>query len=373
MQGTGREALNRILEAARWGVSADNGQPWKFCWRESQLSVSLDSMRACSFFDRQQFAAYLGLGSVIENLCIAARHIGYEPDLKVFTERVNGEQIETSISFKASAPEASPLFPAIFERTTNRRPYTSAGIPSEVISALRNSGDNFNSFKLKFVDERDLKRQLATMTAEAETVRFHFSRKEVHRDFFSSLRFTKRQARESGDGLWLPTLQAGLAGSLALRLLANWPVAAMARHLGAQRAFSQQSIFLLRRTPTVALVISSSAHSAPDKRNFLVGGQLCQRLWLTATAHGVACQPMAILPLFFAQYACLGEEGFPQRTAPKIARIRGAFRRAFDLKEDDHLVMLFRLGYAKPPSARSFRRPLSDLLTLSDDSVLARG
>src|SRR5687767_15953368 len=121
MSPNDQKVLNTILDAARWAVSADNGQPWKFRWQDSRLSVLLDSQRSSSFFDGSKYAPYMGVGTLLENLSIAARQSGYEPHMDLFPGlEVDHDQVVASISFTRSTPAASPLFPAIFERTTNR-------------------------------------------------------------------------------------------------------------------------------------------------------------------------------------------------------------------------------------------------------------
>jgi nitroreductase len=366
-----RQSLNTILEAARWAVSADNGQPWKFFWRESRLILALDLNRGSSFFDGRLYAPYLGFGSLIENLCIAARHVGYEPHLELFPHsEASNDRIVASISFTPLASQSSPLFAAINERTTNRRAYSSKTILPDARTALLKSSEGFDDFRILFIDDSDLKNKIAGITAGAEAIRFDFSRKDVHADFFKCLRFSHAQARKTADGLWARCLEVGLPQATALRLLANWRLAAFAALLGAHKAFAHQSIHLLRRTQLIALIINSS-RSQLRENDFLAGGRLCQRLWLTATSHHLACQPMAALPLFFVQHAAFGDKGFPGQSGGKIGRLKGEFNRAFNLAEHENLLMVFRLGYAAKPSARSLRRPLSELMISIDHSPLA--
>jgi nitroreductase len=115
----------------------------------------------------------------------------------------------------------------------------------------------------------------------------------------------------------------------------------------------------------------AAARSSPNEHAFVTAGRVCQRFWLTAAANGLASQPMAILPLFFAQHARFGDQGFPGQGGKTVERVQQRFKKAFHLSPDEHVMMVFRVGYAKPPSARSFRRPLGDLMVFSDDSAIA--
>lgn len=366
-----KQILNSILEAGRWAVSADNGQPWKFHWKDGRLLLALDRKRGTSFFDGRLYAPYLGFGSLIENLCIAAKHNGYDPTVKLFPGlEIDNDQIVAVLKFAPLSHQADSLYSAIFERVTNRRAYLSESVQIDVREALLKCAEGFADFRLVLIDDETKKSKLAALTAGAESVRFNFSCKDVHADFFKCLRFSKSQAIQTSDGLWVRCLEVAMPEIAALKFLSNWPIAAVAARLGAHIAFSRQSVKLLRRTPLIALVMGRSGDRFLKEKDFLAGGRLCQRLWLTATTHHLACQPMAALPLFFLQYAGSGDDGFPGHTGKKIGRLSADFSQTFGLAEGEELLMLFRLGYSKAPSAKSFRRPLRDMLKTDDNSPI---
>jgi hypothetical protein len=80
---------------------------------------------------------------------------------------------------------------------------------------------------------------------------------------------------------------------------------------------------------------------------------------------------MAALPLFFLQHAGFGDRGFPGQAGKKIGRLKAEFSQTFNLSQGEEVLMVFRLGYANAPSARSLRRSLSELLKCADNSPLA--
>lgn len=371
MQAHQHHALRAILEAAAQGVSADNGQPWVFRWRQGRLSVFLDKARAQSFFDWDHCAAYLGLGSVLENIDIAASHWGYHADFELFpSKELDGSSPVAAIAFTAMAARPQLLYSVIKARVTTRRPYTTQDVSKEASEALNDAIDPSHGFRVILVVSEALKRALATLTARADQIRFDFSRREVHGDFFRHLRYTYEEAARKGDGLWVDCLELGSSGKMALRLLAEWRWAAALSQLGLGRFFAGHSARLLNRTPMLGLIVASSLQpqKESDRQTWLLGGRVCQRLWLTATAHNLACQPMAVLPLFFAQHRRHGIGGFPSGAGRTVATLEQEFRQTFALAPSEQLIMMFRLGHAPPPSARSFRRPLEDLLAIEDNS-----
>jgi len=379
MNAADHDILNTLIQAATLGVSADNGQPWSFRWQDSQLLLALDAARAKSFFDRKQFAAMFGLGSTLENLSIAAAHLGYDTHIELLPRGDSRVALPVArIRFISGAPGPHPLYPELSRRATNRRPYDKTPVLAEVRASLAKAFSKAPSVRLILTDSPERIRSVASLIAAADRIRFHFSSPDIHRDFFDCLRFTKHAAEESMDGLWVRCLEVKPPDLLALRLLAVWPIARVARYLGTARLFAQQTIALLRRTPLVALIIGTSEGLAPGTRTeiptdnlFLTGGRLCQRLWLEATHHKLACQPMAVLPLFFAQHAVFGTEGFPNAAGLKVGKLKQEFSSLFGLGTNEHLLMILRLGYAPAPSARSFRRPAAEVFTADDSPLIS--
>ena len=377
MKASDYSALKNLIEAAAQGVSADNGQPWSFSWRDSQLTLRLDSRRADSFFDRRQFAAFFGLGSVLENLAIASAHFGYRADIEVlYCDIRQSSPMIARVYFSSGKSGPFPLYQEIFRRSTNRRPYETTPVPPDVRAGLTAPFDGTHSIRLAWIDNSEEIRHVASLTAAADRIRFDFSEPAIHEDFFGRLRYSEPEAQTTRDGLWIDCLEAKPPDRLALQLLGKWPVARFARYLGVARVFAKQTMLLFGRTPLVACLIGRNtmrdpnAASAPTDELFLHGGRLCQHMWLLATRCGLACQPMAVLPLFFAQHALFGRQGFPGEGGTRVGRLKEEFHRRFGLGSDEHLLMVLRLGYAPPPSARSFRRPPDQLLTIDDDSPL---
>lgn len=367
-----RTALLRILEAAAHGASADNGQPWRFAWRGGRLSILLDGARARSRFDEEGFAALLGLGSALENLVIAAGHLGYPARIAYAADREDRRGAAT-VEFGRADPVPHPLFEAIWARRTNRRPYARARLSAEDAAALRSSPAEAGPCRLLLVEEPEQLDLLARLTARADRIRFDFSQPDVHEDFFRCLRWTEAEARAAGDGIWVRSLEVGPVSLLALRLLADRGLAARAASLGAARLFARASARLLRRSAAAALVVLRSSEPLPPPAPLIEGGRQCQRLWLGATARGLACQPMAVLPLFFFQLAARGPAGFPGTSGLEVAALQRDFVRAFGLEPTERLLLAFRVGRAAPPSAPSFRRSLADSFTIEDDSLPLAG
>lgn len=97
--------------------------------------------------------------------------------------------------------------------------------------------------------------------------------------------------------------------------------------------------------------------TAPE--NFFHGGRALQNMWLRATAHGLAFQPMTAVTLFWTRVQRQGLSPFQARHHRLLERAFALYQALFpdlDFYGSGH-VMLFRLGHAPPISTPTLRRP----------------
>lgn len=358
-----------LLEAAIQAPSPNNQQPWKFSWSRGQLLLFLDEARAHGVFDAAHFSAYLGLGCVLENISIAAAHLGYSIKLSLSPER-DQHNPTAAISFLRGLAVAQPLYPAIAERCTNRRPYESEPVPSRACAELMHAAAEWPQFRLTLMTSKERIKEIANLIAHADRIRFNFSIHEIHRDFFIWLRYTEREAMETGDGLWVRCLEINPFQVAVLRFLSSWQRAMIAAKFGVSWLFSANSMRLMKQTPLMAIV-TAIGYPQLFPSDLLQAGRFCQRLWLTATSQGLACQPLGTLPAFLEKYATQGEQSFPGDTGAKVQTVQREFVKLMQLSPQEHPIMLLRLGYSPAPSVRSVRRPPRAVLISDDGSPIA--
>jgi hypothetical protein len=118
---------------------------------------------------------------------------------------------------------------------------------------------------------------------------------------------------------------------------------------------------------TRAAVESSSAVavvSVPrtDPAWYVRGGAAVERLWLTAELHGLAVQPVSPVFLYAIDDKDLLRLG-GERHVETIHGLSRRFHDFWDLDDGEEATLLLRLSHAPPPSTRSARLPLNDLLS----------
>jgi hypothetical protein len=86
-------------------------------------------------------------------------------------------------------------------------------------------------------------------------------------------------------------------------------------------------------------------------------------MWLTATARGLAIQPLTALPYLVARLERGGGKGLSPAQQDQLRALAARYRVLFPARGAE--VLLFRIGRADPPSARSLRRHLDQVLELA--------
>ena len=87
-----------------------------------------------------------------------------------------------------------------------------------------------------------------------------------------------------------------------------------------------------------------------------------ERLWLEATARGLAVQPYGVLPQYLTKID-VEPEGFPPRLAEVMRGHREPFAALFPGARGEHPAIVLRAGRPREqPSRRSPRLPVDHLI-----------
>ncbi len=151
-----KEIIDKILLAATRAPSGDNVQPWKFVVSDNFTQIDLYNLpeKDDSIYNYQQLASYIAHGAVIENIDIASKQLGCHADVQLFPDR-DSENLVARIAFSECKATEQPLYPAIFNRQTNRFPYKKIKIKQEVKQRLLDTIKKIDSAKISLVDQQD--------------------------------------------------------------------------------------------------------------------------------------------------------------------------------------------------------------------------
>ncbi|MFX0581282.1 Rv1355c family protein [Nocardia nepalensis] len=354
-------------DAARWiaamgtlAPSAHNTQPWALTWRRNDavLECRHDPGRDLPSLDFAHSATWVAFGALFENIELASGHLGLRTRIRTWP-RPNDKRLVGTVEL-AAAPEleASPLAAQIAVRVTNRRRDARGPLGVDVAQSLTAACAECGA-RLQLHCERTGLAEIGALIGAGD--RIGMLNRAMHRDATGGYRWTPEEVRAKPYGLDIATAELTDAERAALRLLSQWRVAQCLAEIGGGRALEDLSRDAVASAAAVGLLTVPGV----SRESYLRGGRAMQRMWLTATAEGIAVQPMTALPYLFARLERGGGNGLSRREQTELRDLRDRYRQLFETDPDHAEVLLFRLAHAGPPTARSLRRPLAEVLELA--------
>jgi hypothetical protein len=355
-----REQLKQVVSYGALAPSPHNLQSWLFIARGETLSIGLDPKRLLPVLDPTNREIYIGLGAAIENLRVAARHLGYRADVTYFPQG-EGSNTVASLQFDPGAADADNEFELLARRETNRRPYRRQPLDPAALEKLRAVFADEPEFQFFTLTEPDQRVAAARLIGEAERTRFEHS--GIHQEIYEWLRFSEREAQAHRDGLALDPLEIrGPVMQRAARFLLHPPVRGLLGRVGLNRMLALSTYRLVRSAPALCLLTARTA----DNLHYVRGGELFQRVSHQVAAVGLAMQATSA-PLELVHLLKSGHEGiFSPRQRDRVQGLRTRLYEMFSIDDATGLLMLFRLGKAPPPSARSLRRRVDEVFRDQD-------
>lgn len=317
--------LHYALQYAVLAPSSHNSQPWHFIVDNECITLCADRMRALPVVDPFDRELTISCGAALFNLRTALNHCGLTYRITLFPSEMDPDMLAcVSVSDRGFLDESLiPLFSAIPERATVRKPFSKTLVAESMKRSLIEAGE-MEGARVVCIDDTARRTRIADLIAEADALQF------------SDPCFRRELAcwihpKRSNDGM--PADTAGVAALLNLAV----PVAASAiRTFDVGEGMVAMHEKLLAGSPLLLVLATDS----DDREAWLAAGQALQRVLLSATAFGLSAsylnQPIEIAPL------------------------RERLRKIADLDASPQLLL--RIGYGPKIIERAPRRPLSDVL-----------
>lgn len=260
------EQARFLLRYAILAPSSHNSQPWRFRVDGDAVRVGGDDSRWLDVADPDRRELFLSVGCAVENLRVAARAFGFDPDTDYHEDATDEWVATVALGERAVDPNAEP--PAVFEALTDRR--TSHDLfdgrplsePSRdrLVAAAADP-----DVTLHLVDDPERRRALGELQAEADR------RQMANPDYRREL------------GHWVGS---GALGS-------SWLVARLGQvavtHLDLGDREAAKNSKLVASAPVVAVLETPE----DDRVARVVTGEVFERVALRASAESVAVHPMS--------------------------------------------------------------------------------
>jgi molybdopterin/thiamine biosynthesis adenylyltransferase len=352
-----RACVAQMVTAGIAAPSGGNGQPWQWRFIDRALFLLPDLTRETPWLGAEGRATQLALGAAAENVVLFARASGLHAELR----KLRADQSGPFAAFRFTqrepvSPRDSALAKAIDDRCTNRRIAARLPLDGGALEALVSAAHEVAGIRchvLQHTDQLDAIRDILGAAQQAQ-----FLDPQLHQALVDELRWTEQDALARRDGIDLPSLDLSSADRAGLEILRDGePVALLARW-GRGRGLRRMMHKAIDGASAVVLLTMPDASHA----SYFDAGRAMQRAWLTATLHGVAFQPIGPLAFMFTRLHALQGKDVSSEMERTLRELWPRYRALFGIDEGRGQGIIFRLFKADLPSARSLRRPASEVL-----------
>jgi hypothetical protein len=354
--GLSPEVARALVAHAALAPSGGNCQPWRFQLARGRLRFVHDLERSRNLLDYEHRASYLAFGAAAENLALAARAGGLEASFDLFPDSADITMV-CDVGLARATGAADPLAGEIAHRVTNRRAGPRVALPAGVLAPLRAAAEGAGAH-LALLEGDGQREEIGAILGGGDRIRF--LHRTLHREMMNEIRWTPAEVARTRDGLDVATLELTPTDLAGLRLVSSWPLMETLARVGGGRGLESPTRKAVAASSAVGLLTFPGEGDAACFQ----GGRALTRVWLTASAAGLAFQPMTALLYLFVRLERGGGRGLSEAEQLELGALRRRFRALFDVPPGHTELMLFRLARAGAPSARSLRRNLDDIFTM---------
>lgn len=352
-----RDTLAHILELARWAPSGDNTQPWRFeIVDEHLIRVHGSDTRDHILYDYDGHPSHIAHGALLETMRIAASGFGMTTSWTVASGGEDRNPVYDVKLTQAPTLLRDPLFDCIETRTVQRRVMKTTPLTSSQRHALMDAaGDGFS---VDLFESRGQRMKVAGLLWDSAKIRLTCPEAyPVHKEIIEwRARYSKDRIPEQAVGVDPATAR------LMEWVMQSWErVAFFNRYLLGTVAPRIQLDLL------PALFCAAHLLVRPQRRPALLAdwvelGIAVQRIWLTATHHGLHLQPQ-MTPVIFRWYARAGRRFSSEPTLFEQAlKLSDNFERIVDASPLEDFGFFARIGVSALPKSRSIRQDLDALM-----------
>jgi len=352
-------AMEQILELARWAPSGDNTQPWRFEILDARrLVVHGHDTRDHCVYDLDGHPSQISLGALLETMAIAAST--FELEMRSMRHSDTPDTRPTfSVEFlPAPGMEADPLVDAILPRAVQRRALSRRPLTATEKNALLAAlPDGYRVRWLEGPQRLDAARLMF------RNAKLRLTMPEAHRVHQAIIEWNARYSEDripdqalGADAMTTRLMRWVMQDWKRVRFFNTWLAGTLAPRL------QMDLIPALACAAHFVLVAGRKPQRIDD---YVAAGRAMQRFWLTATAQGLQLQP-ELTPLIFARYV---REDRVFSATPGMQEMAAQLSRQGEAlvgqQDWEAAVFMGRIGAGAAAQSRSLRRPLRDLLVPS--------
>lgn len=347
-----KNTIKNILEHAVNAPSGNNSQPWKFVVKENKIYINNLSDSDITPYNFDQKGSYIAHGTLIENISIIALTYGYLANVEIFPDK-NNANIIAIVTLDKAEPKKDSLFDFIINRATNRRIYQKTPLkPEHKEEILKTEKEVDRGSKIKIIEDTKEVEKVAWALGLHE--RLIFENKMIHGIVFSSILWSEKENVEKRKGLYIKTKFPDMPSFMlpVMKIFGNWLFVNVVNKLGlANKIQAQSAESCISSSALCAILVDGETNE-----DYLNGGRLLQRIWLTITKLGLSLQPMTGIPYLARRILAGDSSGFSPEQVGLIKQANEEINSVFN-ENGKTVLMIFRIGYDPKPSIKTLKLP----------------
>lgn len=343
-----------ILRDACQAPSGDNVQPWRFEVHDNEIRVFNIPEKDTSLFNWNQQTNHVAIGACIENLRISAEGHGYRATLTFFPKPSDDRFVAKAV-LERDPSVRNALAPYISQRSTNRKKNIRKDIEPEKLAELAGLSGTGGRVVFIAADRARIKRLAHTVSGGEKLA---LENRSVHDFLFKHVTWTEAEDRLK-HGFFIKTFEFAPPQKIVFRLLRRWETLRALLPFGISTFVAHE----MAKVHATAGAFGAILVRKDDPERFVKAGMLLERLWLTATELGLFIQPTVTMH-FIGARVLAGEPGtLSERHQQFLSESYAVLAREFGLHDSEYFGFVFRIGYAKAPSAMTTRAEPSVMFT----------
>ena len=350
--------IQKILEEAVYAPSGENCQPWKFAVDGSSIHIFNLPEADTSLYNIEQKGSYVAHGALIENIIIIGLKYGYKTSVKLFPIKEERDLVATLL-LDPTNPRELPLYPYIAKRCTNRKEFIHRKLSDDQKKQLIESARETGFGELKIIDDEKSLDILGKALAVNEQI--IFENKKLHDFFYEHILWNEEDQGKAG-GFYIKTLEFLPHQLKGVKLFKNWFILKLLNKIGkVSRMIAKENAEKYANSGALAVVVAKGN----TLEDFVNAGRAAERVWLRATELWLSVHPCTGTIYLTERIKGGDADAFSQNHLEIIKTAYSDITRTFGV-EGKTTPMLFRIGYADDPSARSLRMK-PNILFANDD------
>lgn len=355
------EELEHLVKMANLAPSGGNCQPWKWIFdKNGVLHLFEDKSLSNSLLDYKSTGSLLAFGAALENIRLSAAEMGIEIEVEYKITEFDQGYI-AQIKFLSKSTESIPvpfgsLSKGIAIRCTNRKNMPKTELKPEEIKALTDIGSIEKGISLELASSDDDLKLLASIIGGMD--RYRLLHEQGYMDFINEIRWSDEEAKTTGDGIDIATLEMEPSARAAIGLVRDPGTVEFFRKFDLGFGLAKISDDTILSSSAILMIESDSY----DPVSILKAGATLQRIWLQANLRGISIQPVSASLFIFHRVEGEENSGFTPEEKKGIKALKKNLNRIFNKDLQRKEIFMVRLNKAGEPSMRSYRRDVWESL-----------